>query len=58
MMRARRLRPGLRVLLTSGYTNEALVGEHDVPGDMPVLAKPYRTEELADRLSVVKRLSA
>ena len=55
---ARRLRPGLRVLLTSGYTNEALVGEHDVPGDMPVLAKPYRTEELADRLSVVKRLSA
>ena len=50
---AARLRPGLRVLLTSGYTNEALAGEHGVPGDVPVLAKPYRREELADRLRVV-----
>ncbi len=55
---AGRLRPGLRVLLTSGYTDEALVGEHGMPGDMPVLAKPYRREELADRLRVVMRLSA
>ena len=55
---AGRLRPGLRVLLTSGYTNEALVGEHGMPGDTPVLAKPYRREELADRLRSVMRLSA
>ncbi len=55
---AGRLRPGLRVLLTSGYTSEALAGEHGVPGDMPVLPKPYRREELAERLRVVLRASA
>ena len=44
---ARRRRPGLRVVLTSGYTNEALAGEHRVPADVPVLSKPWRREELA-----------
>jgi signal transduction histidine kinase/CheY-like chemotaxis protein len=43
---ARRLRPDLRVVLTSGYTNEALQGQYQVPEDVPVLAKPYRREEL------------
>jgi signal transduction histidine kinase/ActR/RegA family two-component response regulator len=47
---ARRLQPGLRVVLTSGYTDEALTGEHSVPGDVPILTKPYRREELAERL--------
>ncbi len=55
---AGRLRPGLRVLLTSGYTNEALAGDHGVPGDVPILAKPYRREELAERLRVVLRPAA
>ena len=49
---ARRLRPGLRVLLTSGYTATAL-GEHGVPADLPLLSKPYRRDELANKLRVV-----
>jgi CheY-like chemotaxis protein len=52
---ARRLRPALKVLLTSGYTADALSSEHGVSGGMPttLLQKPYRTEELAARLRVV-----
>ena len=52
---AGRLRPGLRVLLTSGYTNEALSSQHSVPVDVPVLTKPYRREELAERLKVARQ---
>ena len=55
---AARLRPGLRVLLTSGYTNEALVGDHSVPADVPILTKPYRREELAHRLRMVRHPAA
>jgi signal transduction histidine kinase/CheY-like chemotaxis protein len=51
---AGRLRPGLRVLLTSGYTDEAL-SEHSVPVDVPILTKPYRREELAERLKVARQ---
>ncbi len=48
---AARLRPGLRVLLTSGYTGQALAGAHGTTAaDLPVLPKPYRREELAERL--------
>ena len=44
---ARRLRPQLRFLLTSGFTDAAL--ERSRPGDppMPRLNKPYRRAELA-----------
>jgi signal transduction histidine kinase len=49
---ARRLRPGLRVLLTSGYTGSVL-GEHGVPPDQPLLSKPYLREDLAEKLRVV-----
>ncbi|MFH5923899.1 MASE4 domain-containing protein [Roseomonas xinghualingensis] len=52
---AGRLRPGLRVLLTSGYANEALADQHSIPVDVPVLTKPYRREELAERLKVARR---
>ncbi|MCJ2034261.1 ATP-binding protein [Methylobacterium sp. J-068] len=51
-VRARRLRLGLRVLLASGYTGSAL-GEQGVPVDLPLLSKPYRREDLADKLRVV-----
>ncbi|MBP0495960.1 MASE4 domain-containing protein [Pararoseomonas indoligenes] len=54
---AGRLRAGLRVLLTSGYTDEALSGQHGVPSDVPILTKPYRREELADRLRVARQAS-
>ncbi|MRI57009.1 response regulator [Methylobacterium sp. DB1607] len=49
---ARRLRPGLRVLLTSGYTGTALDGQ-GVPDDLPLLSKPYQRDELADKIRIV-----
>ena len=48
---ARRLRPGLRVLLTSGYS--ASVNEQQVPRDVPLLAKPYRRDDLAAKLRLL-----
>ena len=48
--RARTLRPGLPVLLTSGYTARALSEEHGVGDDFPLLLKPYRVAELARAL--------
>jgi CheY-like chemotaxis protein len=44
---ARRLRPGLKVLLTSGYAGS--VGT-TLPDDLDLLAKPYRRDELAAKL--------
>ncbi|GJE15898.1 Sensor histidine kinase RcsC [Methylobacterium marchantiae] len=49
---ARRRRPALRVLLTSGYTCNAL-GEHGVPADQPLLSKPYLRQDLAEKLRLV-----
>jgi len=45
--RAGRLRPGLPVLLASGYAARALSEEHGVAEEMPLLRKPYRIGELA-----------
>ena len=39
---ARRLRPDLRIVLTSGY-----VSRDEVPGDIPFVPKPWRTGDLA-----------
>jgi CheY-like chemotaxis protein len=50
---ASRLRPALKMLLTSGYTGAALTNEHEVSADVPILNKPYRREELADQLRLV-----
>jgi CheY-like chemotaxis protein len=44
---ARRLRPDLRIVLTSGY-----VSGDEVPSDMPFVPKPWRTGDLID---VVRR---
>jgi CheY-like chemotaxis protein len=41
---ARRLRLGLKVVLTSGYTASAVAEEHGVPEQMPVLQRPGRGE--------------
>ncbi|GJE14969.1 Blue-light-activated protein [Methylobacterium longum] len=49
---ARRIRPGLRVLLASGYTGTAL-GDQGVPADLPLLTKPYLREDLADKLRLI-----
>jgi signal transduction histidine kinase/CheY-like chemotaxis protein len=52
-LEAQRLRPGLKVLLTSGYTASALTREHGLPEQVDVLRKPYQREELASRLRLV-----
>ncbi|HWL20537.1 MAG TPA: MASE4 domain-containing protein [Bradyrhizobium sp.] len=55
-LEARRLRPDLKVLLTSGYTADALSGElglGGVPAEIPFLKKPYRNEDLAARIGEV-----
>jgi PAS domain S-box-containing protein len=48
--RARRNRPGLKVLLTSGYALETLAERGRLPKGAVVLNKPYRKAELAKRL--------
>jgi signal transduction histidine kinase len=50
---ARRIRPALKVLLTSGYTAATLSLEHGLPDNLNVLEKPYRREQLAQRLRLV-----
>jgi len=48
---ARSRRPGLKVLLTSGYA--AVVEQHAAVGEFEVLAKPYRRADLAARVRAV-----
>jgi signal transduction histidine kinase len=50
---ARRIRPELKVLLTSGYTAAALSLEHGLPDNLNVVEKPYQREELAKKLRLV-----
>ena len=47
---ARRVRPALTVLLTSGYTAAALSLEHGLPDNLNVVGKPYQRDELAKKL--------
>jgi len=47
---ARRARPGLRVLLTSGYALETLSAQGHLREGAHILTKPYRKAELARRL--------
>ncbi|MBV8456560.1 MAG: response regulator [Acetobacteraceae bacterium] len=51
---AQRMRPGLRVLLTSGYAGSADAAE----AGMVFLAKPYRRAELAEKLREAMRRPA
>ncbi len=46
---AARIRPGIKVLLTSGYAGPLLEG-HGLTGDQPILGKPYRRDDLIRRL--------
>jgi signal transduction histidine kinase len=49
---ARRIRPDIKILLTSGYSSEALTS-HGIPSDVDLLQKPYRRDELVERMRVV-----
>ena len=49
---AQRLRPGIKVLLTSGYVANLDEGQV-IGGEVPVLNKPYRRDELARSLRLV-----
>lgn len=48
---ARRLRPGLKVLFTSGYFEVALVRDGTLDANVHILAKPYRKHQLAQSVS-------
>ncbi|HEY8336935.1 MAG TPA: PAS domain S-box protein [Tardiphaga sp.] len=57
--RAQQVRPGLPVLLTSGYALETLVRHGQHRDGAVVLTKPYRKAELAERLrEVINQASA
>jgi CheY-like chemotaxis protein len=47
---ARRLKPELRVLLTSGYSEQAVNSQGRLEGELQLLSKPYRRQELADKV--------
>ena len=51
--RAVALRPGLKVLFTSGYALESLAARGRLPAAADVLHKPYRKAELAERLQLL-----
>jgi PAS domain S-box-containing protein len=45
--RARILRPGLKALFTTGYSEQFINARSDADRSVPVLSKPYRRESLA-----------
>ena len=47
------LRPGLKVLFASGYTDNALVHQGRLEMGVKLLSKPYRRDELARRIREV-----
>ena len=51
--RAQEMQPGLKVLYTSGYTQNAIVHNGKLDDDAFLLSKPYRKDELARKLRSV-----
>ena len=50
---AKERRPGLRVLFTSGYTQNAVDSASNVDDEMELLDKPYRRRDVAERLRLI-----
>lgn len=50
---AQKERPTLKVLYTSGYTENAIVHEGRLDGGLHLLNKPYRPQELAQKIRAV-----
>jgi signal transduction histidine kinase len=49
-IQARGIRPGLKILLTSGHAAQALSDPDTLPAGIYVIAKPYRLEDLAQKV--------
>jgi signal transduction histidine kinase/ActR/RegA family two-component response regulator len=52
---ARAMRPGLKVLLTTGYAAAALGNDYIMPPGVEILPKPYLPEALAQRIAQLLR---
>ena len=50
---ARRLRPDLKVLFTSGYTENSIVHDGRLDSGVKLLSKPYRRKQLASKIREV-----
>jgi CheY-like chemotaxis protein len=48
--RLRRLRPGMKVLYMSGYTDDALVSRTSIGPNAPFLQKPFTTDDLLQKV--------
>ncbi|WP_292286138.1 PAS domain S-box protein [Marivita sp.] len=44
--KAKTLHPDVKMLFTSGYTSDAMGEDRHVPADIPILSKPFRSDEL------------
>ena len=55
--KAMEIRPGLKVLFSSGYFEGALVGKGQLETDVQFLAKPYRKQELSRKIEEVLKTS-
>jgi CheY-like chemotaxis protein len=53
--RAQALRPGLAVLFTSGYTENAIIHHGRLDPDVALLSKPYGRDELARKVRALLR---
>jgi signal transduction histidine kinase/FixJ family two-component response regulator len=52
-VRARQIRPGIKVLLTSGQAHDGPAA-HQYPADLPLLAKPYQVEQLSEKITAAR----
>jgi len=46
-------RPGIKILLTSGFAKGSVQGSEEIPPGVEFLSKPYRRAELAAKLRTV-----
>jgi DNA-binding NtrC family response regulator len=52
------LRPGIPVILASGYPRSAMLGSAGVSDRFAFIAKPYRWTELADKIRAATHASS
>ena len=50
VVRAREIRPGLKVLFTSGYSEQFVRERDGAAQNIPILGKPYRKQKLAEKV--------